>query len=474
VKRIAIIGGGISGLSAAYSLQKIRRGVAGFEYSLFEAAPRMGGVLVTEKVDGCLVEAGADSFLTEKPWAAQLCRELGLGDQIIGSNDAQRRTYIVVKNRLIEMPDGLMFMVPTKITPTVLTPLFSWGAKIRMAQEMLHPPKTHAEDESVAELVRRHFGQEMVDRLADPLLSGVYGGDSANLSARAVLPRFVELEKQYGSLSRGMLAARKKMAERMKGKPAPALFSSLKNGMQQLVDALVARLEEKSLNAGTPVEQVRYSGGQWTLELAGRSARFDGVIFAVPAHVVARLLAEAGPELSHELSGISYSSSITTTLIYDRATLAGKDKGFGFLVPRTEGRRMLACTFVHNKFPHRAPEDRGIVRAFLGGLRDESVLQLSDDELIATITRELREIAGIAGEPREYRIYRWNRAMAQPAPGHLERLSRIEQCRKALPGCVALAGNAYTGIGVPDCVRTGTEAANEVARTILNMPLTTS
>lgn len=221
MKRIAIIGGGISGLSAAYTLEKIRRSIAGFEYTLFEAAPRLGGVLVTEHVDGCLVEAGPDSFLTEKPWATQLCRELGLGGQMIGSNDAHRRTYIVVKNRLVEMPDGLMFMVPTKILPTLMTPLFSWATKVRMAQEMLHPPQARAEDESVADLVRRHFGQEVVDRLADPLLSGVYGGDSANLSAKAVLPRFVEMEKQYGSLTRGMLAARKKMAERMKGRPAP-------------------------------------------------------------------------------------------------------------------------------------------------------------------------------------------------------------------------------------------------------------
>lgn len=470
MKRIAIIGGGISGLSAAYTLEKIRRSIAGFEYTLFEAAPRLGGVLVTEHVDGCLVEAGPDSFLTEKPWATQLCRELGLGGQIIGSNDAQRRTYIVVKNRLVEMPDGLMFMVPTKILPTLMTPLFSWATKVRMAQEMLHPPQARAEDESVADLVRRHFGQEVVDRLADPLLSGVYGGDSANLSAKAVLPRFVEMEKQYGSLTRGMLAARKKMAERMKGRPAPPLFSSLKQGMQELVDALVARIGSEPLRMRCAVEGVRYSGKQWEVTADGSSRYFDGVIFATPAHVVARLLQGSAAQLAAELGGISYSSSITTTLIYDRAALDHKDKGFGFLVPRTEKRRMLACTFVHNKFPHRAPEDRGIVRAFLGGLRDESALGLSDEEVISSVKRELREIAGITGEPRTFRIYRWNRAMAQPAPGHLDRLARIEQFRKGFSG-LALAGNAYTGIGVPDCVRTGTEAANEVARIVLKAPI---
>jgi oxygen-dependent protoporphyrinogen oxidase len=470
VKRIGIIGGGVSGLSAAYTLEKIRRSIAGFEYALYEAAPRLGGVLVTEQVDGCLVEAGPDSFLTEKPWAAQLCRELGLGGQIIGSNDAQRRTYIVVKNRLIEMPDGLMFMVPTKVMPTVLSPLFSWSTKIRMAQEMLHPPRAHDGDESVADLVRRHFGQEMVDRLADPLLSGVYGGDSANLSARAVLPRFVELEREYGSLSRGMLAARKKMAERMKGRPTPPLFSSLRQGMQELVDALIVRIGTEPLHTASAVEKVAYAHDQWQLQVNGRTEHVDGVIFATPAHVAARLLADTAPELAQDLGGISYSSSVTATLIYDRAALNDKDKGFGFLVPRTEGRRMLACTFVHNKFPHRAPENRGIVRTFLGGLRDESVLGLSNEQVLSTVQRELREIAGISGEPRAFRIYRWKRAMAQPAPGHLDRLARIEQVRKSLPG-LALAGNAYTGIGVPDCVRTGTDAANEVARAVLRVPV---
>ena len=212
MKRIAIIGGGISGLSAAYQLEKARATGAGIEYTMFESSPRLGGSISSERVEGCVVEAGPDSFLTEKPWAAALCKELGLGDQIIGSNDSQRKTYIVVHGKLVAMPDGLMFMVPTKLVPTALSPLFSWSTKVRMARELLHPPRPMHGDETVGALVERHFGTEVVDRLADPLLSGVYGGDANKLSARAVLPRFVEMEEKYGSLSRAMLAAHNKMA----------------------------------------------------------------------------------------------------------------------------------------------------------------------------------------------------------------------------------------------------------------------
>src|SRR5580698_10040114 len=226
MKRIAIIGGGISGLSAAFALEKLRGAGLAIWYELFESSPRLGGVLVTDQVDGCQIEAGPDSFITEKPWASDLCRELGLGDQLIGSNDADRKTYILTKGRLVEMPDGLMFMVPTKIVPTGLSPLFSWKTKLRMTQELFHPPRAVDHDESVAAFVERHYGSEMVDRLADPLLSGIYGGEAASLSVRAVLPRFAEMERTHGSLGRAMLAARKKM--RSWKNPAPPIFTSLK------------------------------------------------------------------------------------------------------------------------------------------------------------------------------------------------------------------------------------------------------
>jgi len=238
MKRIAIVGGGISGLAAAFALEERRRAGEALEFVVYESGPRFGGVLFTEQVEGCLIEAGPDSFLTEKPWAADLCRRLGIEDQLIGSNDADRKTYILVKGKLVPMPDGLMFMVPTQLSPAILSSLFSPATKLRVAREWWYPARVSNGDESVAALVERHYGAEMVDRLADPLLAGVYGGEAAQLSVRAVLPRFVEMESKYGSLGRGMLAARKNVQRSL---PAPSIFSSLKGGMQQLGEALVAR-----------------------------------------------------------------------------------------------------------------------------------------------------------------------------------------------------------------------------------------
>jgi protoporphyrinogen/coproporphyrinogen III oxidase len=460
MKRIAIIGGGISGLSAAFSLEKRRQAGASLEYALFESSPRLGGVLVTEWVDGCLLEAGPDSFLTEKPWASDLSREVGLGDQLIGSNDADRKTYILVKGRLVAMPDGLMFMVPTKITPTALSPLFSARTKMRMAREWFHPPRKADADETVASFVERHYGSEMVDRLADPLLSGVYGGEAAQLSVRAVLPRFAEMEATYGSLGRAMLAARNKMAHAPKG-PAKPLFTSLKDGMQQLVDAVVSRLPASTLHASTPVQRVQPQNGDWVVSAGYASDEFDAVIMAIPAQAAAELLGIASAKLASELRGIQYTSSVTVNLGYDRSVRSSLPPGFGFLVPRSEGWHMLAATFVHNKFPHRAPEDRALLRCFIGGARNEHVLQAPDDEIVRIVREELGQIIKLKADPLFTRVYRWNGAMAQYGVGHLERLQRIESLLHDLSS-LALAGNGYRGIGVPDCIRSGNEAANSV------------
>lgn len=460
MKRIAIIGGGIAGLSAAFALEKQRPTGGGSDYVLYESASRFGGVLVTEEVDGCQIEAGPDSFLTEKPWASDLCREIGLGDQLIGSNDPDRKTYILVKGRLVEIPDGLMFMVPTKIMTTVLSPLFSISTKLRMALEWFHPPLKATADESVASLVQRHYGAEMVDRLADPLLSGVYGGGASQLSVRAVLPRFAEMEATHGSLGRAMLAARRRMGQVSKA-PARPLFTSLKGGMQQMVDALVSRLTASAMKLDTPAQSIQQQNGGWVVSAGYALDHFEAVIIATPAQAAAELVQTASPDLAGELRGVDYTSSVTVNLGYDGSVRSSLPPGFGFLIPRSEGKCMMAATFVHTKFPHRAPPDRALLRCFIGGARNEQVLGLPDEDILRIVRDELRQIIGLTAEPLFTRVYRWNRAMAQYGVGHLERLQRIDTLLARFPG-LALAGNGYRGIGVPDCIRTGSEAASKV------------
>jgi protoporphyrinogen/coproporphyrinogen III oxidase len=484
-RRTAIIGGGIAGLAAAYELELARKAGAAVEYTLFEARERLGGVLSSEIVDGAVLERGPDSFLTEKPAAAELCRELGLGAELTPSNDADRKTYIVVRNRLLPLPDGLMFLVPTKLIPTALTRLFSFRTKLRMGLELLHPPRPSGQDESVAALVKRHFGQEVVDRLADPLLSGIFGGDASQLSARTVLPRLVEMESEYGSLTRGMLAAHRKMRARARAaaqkngavngnlhaqaniRPAArSIFTAMRGGMSQLVEALTARLDLASVRLSTPVSGLEKVEGGWRVKTEGEAEFYDAVIVASPGWAAGALLGPVDPALGEELCAIPYSSSITVNLIYDEDQLGTLPDGFGFLVPAVEGRTMLACTFVHRKFLGRTPYGKAVLRAFLGGMKNDALLTAPDAELVATVRRELNEILGESvlpstAKPEHAQVSRWPRAMAQYAVGHQERKQRIMSRIAALPG-LRLAGNAYDGIGIPDCIRLGRQAAREI------------
>jgi protoporphyrinogen/coproporphyrinogen III oxidase len=480
--RTAIIGGGIAGLAAAYELEKTRAAGAELAYTVFESRDRLGGSLASEIVDGTVLERGPDSFLTEKPAGAELCRELGLGDQLTPSNDAERKTYILVKNRMIALPDGLMFLVPTKLVPTALTPLFSIGTKIRMGLELLHPPRpTDGEDESVAAMVARHFGAEVVDRLADPLLSGIFGGDAAQLSARAVLPKLVEMESEYGSLTRGMLAARGKMVAKAKEaaqknengsrpgsdaaasprRPARTTFTTLKGGMQQLVDTLEAKLKPASVRLSTPVAALDLTAMGWVVEAGGVRESYDAVIICSPAWAAGLLLKGVDASLGEDLANIPYSSSITLNLVYDERKLPPLPDGFGFLVPASEGRAMLACTFVHRKFLGRTAPGKAVLRAFLGGMKNEALLSEPDAVLDKVVRREFKEILGITAEPEFVQVSRWGRAMAQYAVGHQARIKRIQERVAALPG-LKLAGNAYDGIGIPDCIRLGRRAAQEL------------
>jgi oxygen-dependent protoporphyrinogen oxidase len=440
--RIAIVGGGISGLSAAYYLAK-----SGAEVALLEASERLGGVIRSLRLGEFLVECGPDSFVSAKPWAAELARELGLGQALLGSNDHLRKTHILVNGRLVEMPAGLQLMVPTDPWALLTTPLFSWSAKLRMAAEFLFPPEPLPEgkDESVAEFTRRHFGQEAVDRLADPLLGGVFGGDSSAMSARAVLGHLVALEKSHRSLAHGLRA--------LKRPSGGAIFTTFRDGMQQLIDALAAALPAGAVRLRCEARAVTRGSQGWTVR-TDREEPFDHVVLALPTHRAAGLVWDLDPALAAQLNKIRYNSSCTVALA--DVPLAGLPDGFGFLVPRAEGRQVLACTYVHNKFSGRTPPGRGLLRVFLTRGFDRS-----DSDVVESVGEELRAILGVRLDPKATSVSRWPQAMAQYEVGHLERVAQIEALAARHPG-LHLIGNALHGIGIPDCVREARAVAERI------------
>jgi len=453
VSRTVIIGGGISGLSTAYYLAK-----AGVPSTIIEARPRLGGVIQTEHVDGCTIEAGPDSFLSIKPAALELIRELGLAGDVIGSNDHLRVTFVKKNGRLVPLPDGLMMMVPTKILPLLTTGLVSLGTKARMGMELLRAPKVRAEDESVADFVREHYGQEAVDYLAEPLLSGIYGGDPRQLSVTAVLPRFVELAAKYGSLTRGVLAMR---AQAPKGREPAPLFRTLKGGLGQMVAAVQASIEGKTEVVAGRAEAIEHAGEGYRVRLADGWMEAENLVMACEAHNAGPLVTSVDARLGELLGAVPYSSSMTVALGYDAADFGRLPVGFGFLVPKKERRRLVACTWVGTKFSHRVPEDKLVARCFLGGMDDAGILGEPDEAVTQAAIDELREIAGVTARPRFKRIFRWPKSMAQYTVGHPLRLKEIEARVAALPGLL-VAGNAYEGIGIPDCIRLGRAAAEKI------------
>ncbi len=438
-----IIGGGISGLSAAYYLSK-----AGIRPTLLERAPRVGGVIQTAVEQGCVLEEGPDGFMAAKPWAMSLIRELGLADQVMGSNDHSRVTYIVKKGKLVPMPEGLMMMVPTKILPLVETRLLSWGAKMRMGMEFFRqPPERPQPDRSVYEFLLDHYGEECIDYLAEPLLAGVYGGDPRDMSVNSVLARFVDIESKYGSLTRGVLAAPRPKSS------GGSFLLTLKGGLGDLIKALrpsadVVQAEVETVEATTAGFRVR-ANGDW-LEA-------EHVVVATPAGDAAPLVEALQPELAGLLAGIPYTSSITLALGYRKSTFDHPLQGHGFLVPKKERKHILGCTWVGNKFEHRVPDNMVLLRCFLGG----DSLGLSDQELVDAARSDLHRIMGLEAEPVFHNVARWPHSMAQYTVGHAKRVERIEELMRAFPG-LYLAGNGYHGIGLPDCVHMGQEAATKI------------
>jgi oxygen-dependent protoporphyrinogen oxidase len=450
--RVAIVGGGISGLSAAYYVSR-----AGHACTLIEPEARLGGVIRTEAVDGCVVEAGPDSFIAQKPWALELIRELGLERDVIGSNDHLRKTYVLRRGRLVPLPDGLFLMVPTAIWPLVATRLLDFSTKLKMGLELLRRPRPPLPDRSVADFVRDHYGREALEYLADPLLAGIYGGDPAELSINSVLPRFVELERRYGSMTRGVLAARRRAVAHSPS----ALFLSLKGGMQQLINGIEKAIAGRVNVVRARVDAVEAIAPGYRLRCAGDTVEADHVVLATPAYVAGSLLEDLDGALAELLSGVRYNSSITVALGYERAGFRHPLNGFGFLVPRVERCLLTACTWVGTKFPHRVPENRVLLRAFVGAGQDERLLAHPDDVLAGWVRQELARLMGVTETPLFTRVARWPRAMAQYTVGHARRMEQIKARLARFPG-LHLAGNAYLGIGVPDCVRTAQLAAARI------------
>ena len=449
---VVIVGGGIAGLSAAYDLAQ-----AGAAYTLIEKEPRVGGVIQTAVREGCVIEGGPDSFISQKPEALALIQELGLEQEVIGSNDATRVTYILRHGKLVRLPEGFRMIVPTRVWPLLKSPIVGWGTKLRMGFELFRRPAT-LPDRSVADFVIDHFGRETLDYIAEPLLSGVYGGDPREMSVTSVLGAFVEMEKKSGSLGRAVMKSRAPSAAA--NRSSGSLFRTLKGGLGTLTEKLAQGL---SVRHGT-AEAVERAGTGFRVRVNGAWMEASSVILACPAWAAAGLVAPLDGSLSSLLGSIPYTSSVTVALCYDAAKFDGQRAGHGFLIPRVERSRMAACTFVANKFDHRAPADKILLRCFFGGAGDDAVLNESDETLVALAREELRMILGLTAEPLFTSISRCPRSMAQYTVGHAGRWAQIQARTAAIPG-LYLAGNGYTGIGVPDCIRMGRAAAASVRKT---------
>jgi len=446
---VIIVGGGIAGLSAAYDLSN-----AGVAHTLIEKQPRLGGVIETRQWDDCVMECGPDSFISAKPEAMTLIRQLGLEGDVIGSKDEERVTYIQRHGKLVRLPEGTTMFVPTRPSSMLASPLVSWGTKVRMGLELLRRPKTYP-DRSVSEFVTDHFGRETLDYLAEPLLSGVYGGDPDLLSAPSVLPRFVEMERTKGSLARAL------MASRGGAKRSEPLFRTLKGGLGCLVERLAAKANVTQGTAEAIERNIDLKKRGFRVRINGDWMDGEHVILACPAWAASELILSVYERLAALLAMIPYTSSAIAQMVFRAAEFDGQRAGTGFLVPRIERGRLMACTFVGTKFPHRVPADKITLRCFFGGAGNDAVLDQSDESLIAMARGELRTILGLTSEPIFTGVSRWPRSMAQYIVGHGVRLKEIESAASAVPG-LHLAGNAYTGIGIPDCIRMGRQAAARI------------
>lgn len=472
-RRVAVIGGGISGLAAAHRFieREAASSDAQLDLLLIEASARTGGTIRTVRRDGFLLETGPDSFISEKPEALELARRLKIDSRLIETNNVHRRSFIVRGGRLRPVPEGFQLLAPSRIWPFITSDIFSWRGKARMALELLVPRRRSltngSSDESLAEFVRRRFGREALERMAQPMVGGIYTADPEKLSLKATMPRFLEMERRHRSLIWAMWSGRRRAgSEETKGTSGArySLFLSFDEGMQLLSDALAARLPAGVLRLNTRVTKISFEREKsiWTIHLdKGEAIRADAVCIALPAYAAGALLSDVDSELAAELEAIPYASTATINLGFRREDIPHPLDGFGFVVPFAERRATLACTFSSRKFRGRAQEGYALLRAFVGGALQPEMFALDEEEMVRRVLKDLRDLLGIERPPLFSVVEKWPRSMAQYMIGHLERVARINERVSALK-TLQLAGNAYQGAGLPDCIRGAEQAADRI------------
>ncbi len=458
-RRIAIIGGGIAGLSAAWFLDRaVHEGGLSIDCRLFEAAPTTGGVIRTLKRDGYLLDLGPDSLFKAKPAAADLARSLGLGDQIVEAGRQELATLIWARGRLHPLPDGLELVAPSRILPLLTTGLISAPGKLRMMLEPFVPARRDGADESIAGFVRRRLGGEAARRIAGPLMAGIHAGDPERLSLKSTFPRLADLERKHGSLT---LALRRTRAQAATGRAGPP-FVSFAGGMQMLTDRMAASIRRVEMATGVAVTAVEPHAGGWRIRsAAGEPWEVDACLLAVPSHSASALVGGFDPDLAALLAGVRYVSTATVFLGFGRKDGPALPPSTGFLVPREEGRSFFGCTFVSNKFPARAPEGSVLIRAFVGGAGDEARLESSDEALVASVRKDLAAMIGLRAEPILVHVQRWPGANPQYEVGHAGLVERVDHRLGSHPG-LFITGSALRGVGVPDGVDLGRSAARDL------------
>ncbi|HEX4230025.1 MAG TPA: protoporphyrinogen oxidase [Bryobacteraceae bacterium] len=448
--RVLIVGGGVSGLATAYFLSKV-----GIRATIVEKSERLGGLIHTDRVEGCDLEAGPDSYVAAKPAVTELAKELGIGDRIIGSNDAERRIFIVRNGKLQLFPRGMVMMAPAEWGPVVRSSLFSVSTKMQFVREWFSRPRQREGDVSIEEFVSDHFGREVLDLVTEPLLAGVYGGEAGRLSAQSVLPRFVQYEGEYGSLIRGVRKERKITND-------GSLFLSFVGGMQTFSDALQSAIEPAPEVVRGEVSTLERQADSWRVLVGSDWITADEVVLACPAHASGRIANAIAPELGAELSAIPYSSAILVMLLFNGSQLEHALDGFGFLTPPSERKILAAATFVNTKFPSRIAPGFAALRGFLVGPQAETLMYVPDDDLLRVIREDFQRLMGITAAPVAHTIHRWPQSMPQYVVGHADRYRQIRRHLHDLAG-LYVTSNAFEGVGIPDCVRLAKETANALA-----------